>query len=230
MRGVARSGVVQLGLSVVPFVIAGALIHPRHPPAGTCPAPGEGLTGCTLQHTWAAWLTLVALVGVGTHVVAWLGVYGIPSVVRRLRNGERVRRRRPAGPVADPVLAAATWSWVADPSARAAVETVRTVAAVKREIGPRPATVGAAICGRCSEIVPSVGFRCACPWCGGVAVRTSVVPPPRPPGAPRVPPRRPLGQASWPAVDRRRRSHAGTWPFAERRGAERERPSLVIRL
>jgi hypothetical protein len=36
----------------------------------------------------------------------------------------------------------------------------------------RVRTTGPAACGRCRRITPTTAFRCVCPACGGVAVRT----------------------------------------------------------
>jgi hypothetical protein len=141
VKGLMRSAVAQLALSAVPFVVAALLVQPRRPPDGACPASGEGLTGCMLNRTWAAWLTLVVLIGVGTHVVAWLALHGGPDLVRRLR-------------------------------ARGQAQTTGSVAPAKRG----PAAVGPVACGRCAAIVASTESRCTCPRCGGVAVRTNVLP------------------------------------------------------
>jgi hypothetical protein len=195
MRAPRGSRIGHVALAAAPFVVAGLLVQPHRPAAGVCPPAGEGLTACTLQRTWVAWLTLVVAIGVGTHLVAWLGLRGVPGLVRRLRAGERIRRRPRPGPVADPALAAATWSWVADPAARAQAVSARNVAAVKRALPARPATVGPAVCGRCRELVPSAAFACACPWCGGVAVRTRLGLADQPGRGPRREPRRaaPIG-------------------------------------
>lgn len=183
-----RTGAVWLrhaGMAAIPFVIWALMIKRPELGAGGCPPSGEGRLMCELQQSWAAWLTVVAVAGAATHGLVWALAVAVPSVMRRLREGERLRYGTPPSRRAwqgDGALAAAVWAPASQPAPQARALAER---ALDRARHPSTApTDGLAVCGRCHRSQAIRGWRAVCPHCGGVAVRALMAP--RPLGAARI--------------------------------------------
>lgn len=172
------------------------------PADSSCPAAGEGKVWCQFQGGLLQPLTLLVGGLVVGHIVGVVLTGGLPSLVGRLRAGERLRMRR--GPIRvatdDPLLLAASWANVVDHASdrdrrraqvtwlQAAGRPAATARAVAEPSAPSagalplaavavPATAPRpqrAVCPSCLEWHPLDDVADGCPVCG-----TACVVPPR---------------------------------------------------
>jgi len=192
-RGRRQARLTYWGLSIAGAVVGLIIALPLGlPPDSSCPAPGEGRVFCQLEGGVLRPLTLIVVGLIAGHVLARLLTDVLPTIVARLRAGERlrVRSRRLAPSVEDPLLLAASWAHVGEPVATpaqrqrahvawlasagpagalpvAAVATATPAVAAPPVASPRPAR---AVCPTCLIWHPIEQVADGCPQCGAACV------------------------------------------------------------